>query len=736
MQYPHLVRRVVLAIILLISGIGLWHVVQTSNHRHAMVTVGVYDTRWLDGVYANEGDKFTYRWTMPQSTVRLPVIANTWLIGMLELQSGQAVAGPPIETVVQTDHGQRIVLPVVQAPRQFHVLVAPQTTPTWATTLEIDAPRQRVAGDNRDLGVVLTRFGTTPTTPVHGLPYAFWMALATWVLVVGGIRLLDYSWMRAVGVASMVTFSASVIVAWYVVETLPHWHWLVAWLAICVLWLIVIRITRLTEQDAQGRWMIAGAAVPLILALAWWMLPLFQFVLVADNIYIRYYTYQAWLGPVVLATLGVGAAVAWIQRGRPWAIPHLHLWILFGGLLVVSIFHQLRVAAPMFRYGSGDFDIWLTAARRWVETGILYSVDKAVANPFAVYKRPPFYIMLFTPFVYFDNKVVLDAYRWLNIVLFVATVGIWLQMMRVQLVWWLASIVLLMNFQALYDTIAYGQTDVVLLFCFTVMLWTTRMRRDGWTGGVIAFLTMFKIYPVLLLVFLLIKRRWWALGGFVVGMIVCNALAIAVIGWDIHVQYVTQVFPSIGGTTSWIENQTIAGFVTRFYAEPFIMLRFPIKPIEQFATVLSAILSALVCLAALRDVDEDQSAFAVQYGMFVILMVVAIPVAWMHYTTLLLLVFFIMLWHFQAHRVSLAMVAGVAVSYALVAFGNFRSFNYPTHLGIVSILLGSYKFYGIMLLTGLMLATIWQRHESWAARWVVDAQRLWAFIRARRASPH
>lgn len=735
MQHPLFVRRVAIAIILLLSSIGLWFVTQTANQRHAMVTVGQYDTRWLDGVYASEGSAFAYRWTMPQSSVRLPVSAHTWLIALVELQSGHAVAGTPIETVAHTTQGQRIGLPVVQAPRQYHLLVQAPAQPSWYTTLDIVAPVQRVAGDNRDLGVVITRFGTTPTTLVRGVPYAFWMLLATWILLVAVTRLLDQSWLRAVVGASITSLGACAIVAQHVVETLPHWHWLVAWLAICVVWLIVMRITRLTVQDAHGRWVVAGAAVPLTLALAWWTLPVFQFVLVADNIYIRYYTYQAWMGPVVLVTLGASAAVAWLQRGRPWAIPQLPLWVLFVGLLVVAIFHQLRIAAPMFRYGSGDFDIWLTAARRWVETGVLYAVDKAVANPFAVYKRPPFYIMLFTPFVHFDGKVVLDAYRWLNIGLFVVTVAIWLHMMRVQLIWWVASIVLLMNFQALYDTIAYGQTDVVLLFCFTVMLWTTRMRRDGWTGGVIAFLTMFKIYPVLLLVFLLIKRRWWALGGFALGMIVCNALAIAVIGWDIHVQYVTKVFPSIGGTTSWVENQTIAGFVTRFYSEPFVMLRFPIKPIEQLATVLSAILSALVCLAALRDVPEDESAFAVQYGMFVILMVVAIPVAWMHYTTLLLLVFFIMVWHYHNQQVPLVMVAGLAVSYALVAFGNFRSFNYPTHLGIVSILLGSYKFYGIMLLTFLMLGTIWQRHESWAMRWRADIAQVWAFIRARCASP-
>ncbi|MFM7680207.1 MAG: hypothetical protein ACKO83_15320, partial [Roseiflexaceae bacterium] len=105
MQHPLFVRRVAIAIILLLSSIGLWFVTQTANQRHAMVTVGQYDTRWLDGVYASEGSAFAYRWTMPQSSVRLPVSAHTWLIALVELQSGHAVAGTPIETVAHTTQG-------------------------------------------------------------------------------------------------------------------------------------------------------------------------------------------------------------------------------------------------------------------------------------------------------------------------------------------------------------------------------------------------------------------------------------------------------------------------------------------------------------------------------------------------------------------------------------------------------------------------------------------------------
>ena len=234
---------------------------------------------------------------------------------------------------------------------------------------------------------------------------------------------------------------------------------------------------------------------------------------------------------------------------------------------------------------------------------------------------------------------------------------------------------------------------------------------------------------MLLLVFFVIKRRWWALAGFVMGMIVCNAISIAVIGWDIHVQYVVSVLPSIGGTTSWVENQTIAGFITRWYDNPFAMSRFSFHSVERIATLISGGLSALVCLLAFRDTPIRDSRFAVQYAMFVMLMVIAIPVAWMHYSTLLILVFLIMFWHYQTKIVNIVPAVLFAMSYALIAFGNFRSFNYPTNLGIVSILMSSYKFYGMILLLIVLFYEVWQSTTRWNQDWFHDLHTIWHRIR-------
>jgi hypothetical protein len=94
--------------------------------------------------------------------------------------------------------------------------------------------------------------------------------------------------------------------------------------------------------------------------------------------------------------------------------------------------------------------------------------------------------------------------------------------------------------------------------------------------------------------------------------------------------------------------------------------------------------------------------FALQYAQFLLLMVLAVPAAWMHYETLLVLVFAALALHLREREVPIARAAALALGFALVSYGNQWSFNGTTVMGILTVLGVSYKFYG-MLLVGAVL---------------------------------
>jgi hypothetical protein len=100
-------------------------------------------------------------------------------------------------------------------------------------------------------------------------------------------------------------------------------------------------------------------------------------------------------------------------------------------------------------------------------------------------------------------------------------------------------------------------------------------------------------------------------------------------------------------------------------------------------------------------------------------MVLTVPAAWMHYETLLFLPFAALLLHAREHQISLTRAALLAISFALAGYGNQWSYFDGTVLGVLTVLGVSYKFYGMLLLGGVLAAALL---EDWAPSWREVAQ--------------
>ncbi|MFM2308245.1 MAG: hypothetical protein RLY87_365 [Chloroflexota bacterium] len=721
-----------------------WLVVATVIVVATVATVGIRDAQAVampveagdmhryGSFFAREGD---HRWSSAANQLRLGVLRDAPHIVYLTLKNGYPADIPaPQVTVNAGVHGSaRWTIPSGDA-RVYSVLTMPHGQWRWDRTIDITSSVTTIGADGRRLGFVFAGATVAPTTLVPVRAYGYPVAL--FLLAVTAIYLFALVCAArphsAAMIAGVVTTGVLGLLWGAPVATWPYVWWFVAglWIAgavVAVAWLSGL-IT------AEGR--VRGKDLPVWFALAWWAIPFVQQVLSADNVYIRLYDYEAWMGWLGLVLLGGSMLIRWSLRSDGPLDTYLR-WLPLGAMVVLSVAFQSTVFERIFRYGSGDFSIWVDAATRWVESGQLYLVANVADNPFAGYKRPPFYIMLFTPFVGQDPLQILNGFRIINIALYLGMALVWMRMMwtaqgttharTTTILWWLAVLVIITNMQPLYETITFGQTDVILVFCMTLILWALRSNRPGWAGVVVALLTSLKIYPILFLAFFVAKRHWWGFVGFIVGMLAWNGIAVVVMGWDLHWMYLTKVVGHVGGTTAWIENQTIAGFLTRFYDNPFVMNRFALPGVARVASVVSMLVSAVVCVLALRDAPVQSSVYAIQYGLFVMLMVLAIPVAWMHYFTLLVLVYWLVVWHFGESTLSLRRAGAYAVSFAFIAYGNYRSFNYPEDYGAVTLLLGSYKLYAILVLLVLLAGEILRSQSRWASGWV----ELWETLRRR-----
>jgi hypothetical protein len=164
------------------------------------------------------------------------------------------------------------------------------------------------------------------------------------------------------------------------------------------------------------------------------------------------------------------------------------------------------------------------------------------------------------------------------------------------------------------------------------------------------------------------------------------------------------VVPRIGGGTSWVENQTVNGFLSRLFTSTIVSEKFD-HPLVSALTYLAFLLGmGGAALLARQSADEHSPRFTLQYGLFIILMILTVPAAWMHYQTIMILPFFaLLLYSARYDGLPRWRAALLGIAFALISYGNQWSFFDGTILGGLTIIGISYKFYGLLL---LLLVTV------------------------------
>ena len=725
--------------------------------------IGTNDDRFVSGFLEIEqfGDT-RVRWTDGDAAIAIPgpPLGASSLLA-LRLLNSRPPEYPDPHLELSAD-GRAIggfeAIRRINGARIYRVLVPAGGRFDWATRIGIHSDTITLPNDHRPLGIVVDRTVLTPL-PAGPLVPSLW--LLVWAAAIGA---LGYALPRSIGLgrglALGVALILAVLVAWAVamrpIEVLPFVQRIAALLGIgCAgVWLARLLappvattddrtgttyrapttdqgLDETRRQDDSGqphlvsnRLSVRGADLPIYLAIAWWLAPLFQLAMTADDaVNVRPGVPTMWIGGIAaLLLFGVGGW--YLLRGRAVpaeqrtsAIRRWSLAILVGAAVV----HLGYMLAFAFSRQGPDFWILFKGAREWARGGSLYDLNAIETNHFGyVFKVPPFYGMLFVPFAFQDGERILLFHRVINAILIGATTLVWLRMWRLRLLSAAsAGVLILINFRPLADTLAFGQIDLALLLILTLALWALQKERDLAAGVLVALGTLFKIYPVLLLAFFVVKRRWWALAGFALGMLAFNAIAIAVMGWEMHRIYLTEVLPKIGGTTSWVENQTIFGFLSRLIAPPTEAAIFYNRTITLLAELLAGAAALFACALALRPARPGSTTHALQYSLFPLLMVLIVPAAWMHYETLLFIPFAALLLHLHDREIGLPRAAALALSFALVAYGNQWSFYDGTVMGVLTIIGVSYKFYGMLLLGGVLASTLLEERAALALpRWL------------------
>jgi hypothetical protein len=201
--------------------------------------------------------------------------------------------------------------------------------------------------------------------------------------------------------------------------------------------------------------------------------------------------------------------------------------------------HPNKMSWPMYsaefppkyevpNHGNKDYPLWYYTGRLVVEDRhvsdengeprLLYPPEKNKAFPFMY---PPFAAILLAPLSLFGPTGMLVALIVLNVISFALVVELSVQMAagtgNVSI--WLRLIPSCLSLFFLNDMFLLGQPNLGLLALILGGLMLDRAGRGGWAGMLFAIAAAIKAFPVVVLVYLIWRRRWKATISMVISCV-------------------------------------------------------------------------------------------------------------------------------------------------------------------------------------------------------------------------
>jgi hypothetical protein len=192
--------------------------------------------------------------------------------------------------------------------------------------------------------------------------------------------------------------------------------------------------------------------------------------------------------------------------------------------------------------------------------------------------------------------------------------------------------------------LALGQTTPMMVLVFA-LVWL--VYREGWprlTGGLLGFICVVKIPPMLLLPLLALRRRLDVAGVALAVVAAGVVLSWLVFGGELLGEYAERViWDNFGRSQAAFNNRSLDGFFMRAFSDQKLADWVPVpRPPLVSAGVLGVALALGVLLlrcgrgflwpaAAPRDDDPYTGSLELEIALGVVLMLLLFPVVWIHY---------------------------------------------------------------------------------------------------------
>jgi hypothetical protein len=283
---------------------------------------------------------------------------------------------------------------------------------------------------------------------------------------------------------------------------------------------------------------------------------------------------------------------------------------------------------------------------------------------------PPTFLLCFEPFTLMPPVPAYWTWFGLNL----AALAVALAMLlggrsEIDFVTGASLVALAILYPPLSNHFKFAQTQIVILLLLVVAMRALASGNDPLAGLILAFAGLLKVFPLVMAGYLIMGRRWRALGWMIAALVAGGCLTLALVGVKRSFSFIGQA--SFLTNRHWYDlevNLSLSAIISRAYWYAFgkslswnlDLLRHII--IAATEGVLLAVTAWATETYARPGRDLDSRAFS----LWVVAMILLAPTAWFHYLVLLFIPFAQIVIARRGMRTSRRTIRMAIASYMLV----------------------------------------------------------------------
>ncbi len=279
-----------------------------------------------------------------------------------------------------------------------------------------------------------------------------------------------------------------------------------------------------------------------------------------------------------------------------------------------------------------------------------------------------------------------------------------------------------------YINLSAGQMNTFLLLIYSVVFFfyiKNTNKTDFIAGAFAGFGAMFKIAPGILLVFFMIKKKWYSVLGMISAVIILFAISFMFFGIDTHLEFIPTLKQMGYGKSTWEQygmtfykdppNQSINSFFHHILSadektEPWLNSSPMAANIATYFTAILIFLLLIFVSFRINKFKQSQNIASLDYSLFIFLSLLIPSLMWDHYTIQLWIVYYFLFLSFtnittSDKKTKRLMIILKIIFFLTLIWQNLFIPYYEYNKGF-GLLLMSAKLWGVLILMFITISHI------------------------------